>query len=254
MFKKIKDKVNERTRDLKFANAYSIAALKYNHEAFSDIKGCNKGKVVALCATGPSIADYKPIPDVFHVAVNRAVLFDKVRFEWLIVADWRGIDFVQDKVAEYDCVKFFAHQIGQYESQIPESFRMRCNARRYYTDSFLTHSGFKSRFVCDIDAMPIGNMANIALQAMQILLFSYPKEILLVGVDASNKGHFAEPQKLQKNDIMHMRELQKACTDIEKTLTKWTELKEFAKVFYPDVTIKSVNPVGLKGVFEDIYQ
>ena len=33
----------------------------------------------------------------------------------------------------------------------------------------------------------------------------------------------------------------------------YVRLKEFAEIYYPDVEIISVNPVGLKGLFADIY-
>ena len=34
----------------------------------------------------------------------------------------------------------------------------------------------------------------------------------------------------------------------------WLKLKKFAKTYYPDTEIISVNPVGLKGIFKDVYQ
>ena len=37
-------------------------------------------------------------------------------------------------------------------------------------------------------------------------------------------------------------------------LSKWKEIKEFADIYYPDTKIIVINPVGLKGVFTDIYQ
>lgn len=33
----------------------------------------------------------------------------------------------------------------------------------------------------------------------------------------------------------------------------WKEAKEFAGIYYPDAKLCTVNPVGLKGLFEDLY-
>jgi hypothetical protein len=34
----------------------------------------------------------------------------------------------------------------------------------------------------------------------------------------------------------------------------WKDLKKFAQIYYPDTEIISINPVGLKGLFTDVYQ
>lgn len=33
----------------------------------------------------------------------------------------------------------------------------------------------------------------------------------------------------------------------------WKEAKEFSQIYYPDVEVCSINPVGLKGIFKDLY-
>ena len=33
----------------------------------------------------------------------------------------------------------------------------------------------------------------------------------------------------------------------------WSQLKDFAACYYPDVEIISVNPVGLRGIFKDVW-
>jgi hypothetical protein len=137
--------------------------------------------------------------------------------------------------------------------QIPESFRIACDAGRYYTDSYMVEDGFASRFTCDIDKMAVGNMPNIALSAMQILLFTHPSKIYLVGCDAS-QGHFVQPDKLDANKIKEQEKDLKLAVSSDRVIQKWLELKAFAEVFYPDVEIISVNPVGLKGIFKDEYQ
>ena len=252
MFEKVRNTINRKIKDIEYTNMLSIAAAMYNKKAFEDLKCCNEGKAVALCGAGPSLSQYIPVPDAVHIALNRALLREDIKFDWFIGDDWAGIKFFQEKLLTYDCFKLLGHSVDDYEDQIPESFRIRSGARKYYTDIFLTGNGFDSKFVVDIDAMPIGNMPNIAVQAMQIVLFTHPSKIYLVGCDAS-AGHFTD-EGLNKKEAKKIDEISRPYLSSDGVIEKWNELKEFAQRVYPDVEIISINPVGLKGLFYDEYQ
>lgn len=249
----IKRKINSKLRERDYVNAISTAASMANKECFQEIKNCNKGKMVAVCGGGPTLQEYIQIPDTLHVALNRALLNQKIKYDWFIADDWAGIDFFKEELLRYDCKKFFGHQMGDYERQIPESFRIDCKAKRYYTDSYMVADGFESRFICDIDKMAVGNMPNIALSAMQIILFTNPKKIYLVGCDAS-QGHFIQTNNLDAKRIEEHEKDLKLAVSSDRVIQKWLELKCFADTFYPDTEIISINPVGLKGIFKDEYQ
>lgn len=254
MIKRIKENVRNKIQDLKYTNTISIAAALTNLETFGPIKNCNFGKEIAICGGGPTLNKYEPIDGVIHIALNRALLCEKINYEWFIADDWDGVYFFKDELEKYQCKKFFGHQLsGEYKRQIPESFRIKCNAKRYYTDSYMVMNGFESKLVCDIDKMAIGNMPNIAISAMQIALFTNPKRIYLVGCDASS-GHFVQPSNLDAKTIeMHEKDLKLAVSS-DRVIAKWAEVKEFAEAFYPDTEIVSINPVGLRGLFREIYQ
>ena len=160
---------------------------------------------------------------------------------------------MQDHLEKYNCIKFFGHQIGDYSREIPESFLRKCKAERYYTDSFMVENGYKSVPVCDINLMPIGNMPNIALSALQIVLFTHPKRIYLVGCDASTNGHYTEKGISDKQKEEHKKDLEIAVSG-NKVIECWLDLKKFINCYYPDIDIISINPVGLKGIFKDCYQ
>lgn len=243
---------NERKQN--YISAVNIAASICNRECFHSIKNCNEGKEVVLCGAGPTLRKYTPIPSAFHVALNRALLYQNVKYDWFIADDWVGINFFQEELIKYECKKFFGrHFAGDLEREIPESFRRACKAERFYTDSYLVGNGFASQFVCDIDAMAIGNMPNMALAAMQIVLFSNPSKIYLVGCDSS-EGHFIQPPSLDDERVRKHEEDLKNVISSDRAIQKWYELKRFADCYYPDVEIVSINPVGLKGIFRDEYQ
>lgn len=253
MINKIKRKISKKIEQMNYISAINVAASMCNHETFSEIKNINNGKSVALCGGGPTLKQYKPIEKCLHIALNRSLLNTNIPYEWFIADDWDGIDFIQKELIEFQGRKFFGHQIGAYDRQIPESFRIKCNANRYYTDSYLVGSGYNSRLVCDIDKMAIGNMPNIAMSAMQIALYTNPAKLYLVGCDAS-QGHFVQPKELTAERIArHEKDLKMAVSG-DKVIEMWKEIKSFAAAFYPDTRIISINPVGLKGIFEDEYQ
>lgn len=255
MLNYLKNKYRDTIYDIKTIGAMHVAASMCNRETFEPIKCINEGRDIAICGAGPSLEKYRPLDGVMHIALNRALLNEKIYFEWFIADDWDGVDFFKEELLDYKCKKFFGHQLGSADvyRQIPESFRIKCNASRYYTNSYMKVDVWKAGFVCDIDKMAIANMPNIALSAMQIALFTHPRRIYLVGCDAS-AGHFVQPKNINEERIAAQEKDLKIAVSSEKVIAKWRELKEFANIFYPDVEIISINPVGLRGIFKDIYQ
>lgn len=254
MMLKLKQKILNKIDEMKLVGAMHVAASKCNEETFGSIKCINEGKDIVICGAGPTLQKYKPIEGVLHIALNRALLEKKVKFDWFIANDWDGVYFLKDELMNYDCEKFFGHQInGDLHRQIPESFRIACGAYRYYTDSYMKVDIWKTKFICDIDKMAISNMPNVALCAMQIALFTNPRRIYLVGCDAS-AGHFVQPKELGVKKMAQQDKDSKMAVSSDRVIEKWKELKEFADAFYPDTEIVSINPVGLKGIFKDEYQ
>lgn len=238
--------------NVKYSASLGIAAYECNKEAFSELKGCCRGKEIVICGAGPTLSQYKPIQGAVHIALNRALLYEKVHFDYFFADDWIGIKFMQEELIRYDCRKFFGFHFGSGDTVIPETFIERCNGKKYYTDSFAIPNGYRSRFACDIDKLPVANTPNMAMQIMQMAFFMRPDKIYLVGCDASSAGHFTTP-KLSEAEIARHDDDMRKCITFEKTKEKWYELKRFWEIHFPDIRIISINPVGLKGLFEDIY-
>lgn len=78
----------------------------------------------------------------------------------------------------------------------------------------------------------------MAFPAIQFALWTNPKTIYLVGCDCSS-GHY-DGSGSESN--------------LEYLIEPWKKLKKFRDIWYPLTKIVSVNPVGLKGIFEDLYQ
>lgn len=251
---RIKNKIIKYIEYERMITSISVAASICNRETFLPLKNICKGMEIAVCGAGPSLTYYQPIDGVTHLALNRALLCEKVKFDYFFANDWLGINFFKDKIVEYDCKKYLGFQ-GGIDSiyEIPESFRIEAGAMKYYTDTYISPNQISSKLVVDIDKRPISNTYNMGLQVMQVALYMNPSRIYLVGIDASSNGHFTKGGLSEKNEDKYHDYLRKYI-DIENVRDKWLELKQFRDTFYPETEIVSVNPIGLKGLFTDYYQ
>lgn len=230
-------------------------ASHYNSRAFSEFKGAFTGRDVVLLAAGPSVNDFKPIPDAIYIGMNRSFLYDKVQLDFLFAIDMLGIESFMDGFAEYcgnNCIKFIGDQNEGRGRDIPESYFLRLkNARKYKTDIFIDTGG---KIPVDIDVLPVWNSNSIAHQAMQFALFGNPRRIYLVGCDCSGvqSGHFIAGASDDKMVGSFSDEFWNQSKNA--LINGWLQIREFAAVYYPGTEIISVNPVGLRGIFTDLDQ
>lgn len=232
---------------LGFQRSLNIAFL--HQRTFSEFKYKFKGKTVVLVGAGPTLNYYEPIKDAIHIGVNRTFLYEKIKFDYLFAIDKMGLETQDNSYTDLflnyqgnNCIKFIGDQNCGAELQIPEG-KLNPSIKRYKT----TANFIPSRFVLDIESEPLGNFASVAFQAMQFILYGNPDKIYLVGMDTnvSIAGHFIGNKANLSNNQLFDSTL--------KCINIWKELKEFKNIHYPDTKIISVNPVGLKGIFNDTY-
>lgn len=90
----------------------------------------------------------------------------------------------------------------------------------------------------DICKHELTDFYSIYSAALQFAFFTYPKRIYLAGCDCAHTGHFYD--KGAPFIFWGMK-------------VGYARMKMFAKVHYPDTEIVSINPVGLRGLFSDVY-
>lgn len=232
-----------------FFMAKTLVMNQVHRETFGEYKNKYNGKEVVVVATGPSLNNYKPIPNAIHVGINKAFLQDIVPLDYYFAFDYHGIiDFIEQITDEKykDVKKFYGicfetladcREKDQRDHVIPESLAIRHNAKRFYTYSYRNAHYFKTMFHHEIDKSWLTD-ASVAIVAAQFALFTNPKRIYLVGCDCSDR--YFEGTKAPK--------------PMGFLVKHWKDFKDFASLYYPETEIVSVNPVGLKGVFTDLYQ
>lgn len=216
-----------------------------HQETFGPYKNKHFGEDVAIIATGPSLNKYKPLDNVINIGMNKAFFADNINLSYYFSFDHIANKDYIEKIAEYkDITKFYGQLQPSYfclkeikagKGIMPESIILKHNAKKFYIYGKwpLTPLFIKP----DIDKTWLVDGGSVVFSAMQFALFTNPKRIYLVGCDCSS-GYFDG----------------KTGADASHLVKSWKELKKFAEIYYPDTEIISVNPVGLKGMFKDLYQ
>jgi len=245
-----------------FIRDIKLEASILHPKTFGYFKDRYKGKKFVIVATGPTVKDYIPIKDAVHIGINRAFLLDNTKFDMLLCSDYRGIESIAEEFARYEensCIKFLDISSAR-EASIPSDYLNRIKHLRSYVK--LGYPAIKDlKIYKEIDKYPLWGGSTSAIQAMQIALWTNPKQIYLVGCDCSVGVKYEKPQYFTeiKRDKAADRKTEnekfaKDYGDYEDMLIfAWKRMKFFAEEHYPETEIISINPVGLKGLFKDEY-
>ncbi len=207
-------------------------------KVFPKYKNIYDGKTISIIAPGPSLKHFKIMDNVIYIGVNKAFKFGDIKFDYLFAQDYESTKGYLSDFMESNCHKFLgASHIDN--ASIPEYFyKYPC------TDKYYTIYPYRDIQV-DISQCPLADYGSVTFAAMNFALYTHPQTIYLVGCDCSSNGYW-DGSIQQANETI----LNKA---VAYNKTGWSEVQKFIKVHYPDVEIISVNPVGLRGMFKDVY-
>lgn len=213
--------------------------LRDAHKAsFAEFKACNRGKTVAVVGTGPSLNYYTQIKGIPHIGVNGSFLKENITLDYYFLRHY--IPEWCEKLKHYSFIKFFtAVRNSRSSDKIPEYIIEENGGRIFFNTQDMPGTKINS----NIEYYPLMAGHSIIFPALHFALYTRPKRVLLVGCDCSLDGHFDGTEN--------------GCVSDQTMVPLWIggyrELKRFAAVHYPDTEFISVNPVGLKGLFRDVY-
>lgn len=230
-------------------NQFNLSTAKMHEKTFAPFKNKFAGKEVAIIACGPSLNNYTPLPNTINIGVNRSYKHPNLKIDYLFLQDassWSREEMQSINSYNQDaCIKFYGIACERLHNDFPawivsESDALEANALRYRTSNAELVIGIEPTLPLDISTQPLAEFNSVVFSAIQFALWTNPKRIYLVGCDCSTNGHFYETTIPNTIDPLVKRGYQ--------------SLKKFAAAFYPDTEIISINPVGLKGLFKDVYQ
>lgn len=214
-------------------------------KTFAGYEGIFEGKEVVVMAAGPSLAKYtrdKRITEAIHIGVNKLASFD-IDLDYYFMADWTAIqnyqieeDLIKNPAKKFFGLGILSDECGTTSFATPLDFMQSCDASPYFAMNYMSHQIIQK----DISRHPLFGWGSIIIPAFHFALYGNPKRIYLVGCDCSSAGHF-DSQKWSMCDVATQR-----------LIEEWRRMSLFAKYYYPNTEIVSINPVGLRGMFKDI--
>ena len=229
---------NETKVAIMVANVHQKLFLKYD--------AINLNRDLVIIATGPSLKYYTAIDNAVHVGVNRAVQAKNVHLDYLFLLDYKAIKSYINDIKGYHCTKFcgwhsnpdsVVYDEKKNEScHIPKSIVKELDANVFYVNTFDSH-------ICDdISSSPLIDYGSTTFPALHFSIYTCPKRIFLVGCDCTFQGYWDGKEQLIKYKGL-----------MDKTIDGYKKVKNFVRDNYSDIEIISVNPVGLKGLYRDVY-
>lgn len=218
-------------------SAFAASIIAHIHsKTFPKYRNINVGKNVAVVACGPSMKWYKPLSDTIHIGVNRSYQNEKIKFNYLFALDFGLGEKILDDITNYPANIFLGALLKKHpDSKIPIKYEYADNVNLYVSDS--------PRNLCYpyIEYCGLMDFGSVVFSAAQFALYTNPQRIYLVGCDCTGSGYFnGTKQNYKKPTWLDWPE-------------GWEKFKTYQKTYYPDTEIISINPVGLKGMFKDVY-
>lgn len=216
-------------------------AKAYHSETFKGYKNKYLGKNIVIVASGPSAnsVDYSKLPqDAIYIGVNKSFLNKNVKLDYLFVQDLHMDQEMIDSYKGNNCQKFYAllpyrHLYNWNLRPITEDNLIKAGAKR-----FVLEENINGRIALNIEVEPFGDFKSTVFSIMQFALYTHPKRIYLLGCDCSLNGYCYGDYQVY--------------LDCDTIVSNWAKFKHFAKTYYPDTEIISVNPVGLKEMFKEL--
>ena len=208
--------------------------------SFAEFRDCHRGRDVVVVACGPSMKYYSQIENAPHIGVNAAFKNPNITLDYYFTTDYEHKNPWFEELEQYDFIKFFGqYPAGEFRDrfQVPERLIEANHGRRYF-------QGAPSEDIhLDIEYYPLMGFYSVVFQAIHFALYTRPDRLFLVGCDCTADGYFdGTKQTIGTSDF-----------GVPSWLRGYRKLKDFAAQFYPELEIVSVNPVGLKGLFRDVY-
>ena len=219
-----------------------------NTQTFSKYRNAFRGKKIVLVASGPTSKYYTPIKDAIHIGVNFAWKNDKISLDYLFIQDAhdreRAKQFTKnvfDKIKHEIFIGKFTNSLDSNWIVFSEEYSSLSNNIYRY---MLSKNSVGQPIFQDICQYSLVNFRSITFPALHFALFTHPAEIYLVGCDTtSGNGHFYDNADDSKKQSLSTK----------YTKVGYARMKMFANQYYPDTKIISINPVGLRGLFSDVY-
>jgi len=223
----------------------ALEVSKLHTKTFPPFEYCHANDNIAIIGCGPSIKYYNNELKTINIALNDAVFYNNYKFDYLFNWD-TGVTIHRpnwnEEVNSIKCKKFYGHCLNQNVLSPIKTPTDKVNQiYHFYYSSRWNWPAFEfgKEIHQDISTYPLADFGSVSFGALHFALWTYPKKIFLIGLDTTSKGRIIDEDN--------------AWYPVERMMNGYVKFKDFITSHYPNVEIISINPVGLKGLFRDVY-
>ena len=225
-----------------YAAISAMQAAQTHPLLFSKYKHCFSDRDIVICGCGPTLLFYTPDKSRIHIGVNRAFEDERIEFDFLFAQD--QFPEGMDKINNYrpgNCTKMYGWFCNERAREIQKNIRRILPSSFYQGHAlrYILEDLIKGHWAVNIDLEPFGDFQGTVFSALQFACYTFPKRIFLVGFDCSS-GHFVGSSSKNTGGFAYQ-------------MDSWKQFKSFSQLTYPEIGIISINPVGLRGLFHDVY-
>lgn len=230
-------KIDFLSEEIFFLNKMNSYHSKFNSFLHKDINS------IVIVGCGPTALNHKSlIKDSFYIAINGAIKYDWIKFSAVFIEEHKGKKLTEKVLNYKNCYKFFGKKIPPLNHVRQTELSEADFIPNYVYSSPDVYIYFLKKYsydywADDIVNEPISYKNASTFSALQFACFLHPKKIYIVGCDCTLPSeNNAEIFGNSVTNICH-----------------WLSFADFIKRKYPDIEVTSINPVELKGVFNDVY-
>ncbi len=226
----------------------AIEVCSLHQKVFPKYRNINIGKDIVVVGAGPTLNFYNGMENCIHIGVNKVFKYNKIDLDYSFLLDYNvGCSYIKElnKYRQGKCCKFYGQLLENYHPySIPEIEAVESSAERYYVNE--SNYNMAEEFLYDISTQPLPCFFSVIFQALSFALWTNPKRIYLVGCDSDFSGHYDDTPMASDHPEWQRQHR-------NRNMDGWNKFQKFTRAYYPNTEIISINPIGLKGRFKDIY-
>lgn len=220
----------------------ALYCSRLHAQVFPGLRGSLSGQNVALLGGGPTLRQAPPLDGCLIATCNSSHGFVKGRSDFYFAIDHQEVN--RAVIAEAlrtlppECRIYLGCYLSPYVTlnmQLPRP--LRCDPR---VTSYCSDAGIQPR--PELELFPVYQCGTITHNMLHILLYAGAAVIYLLGCDVQPSGYFDDRVNPRQQEM-----------PVEALRSGYAQLRALQQQHFPHTRIISVNPLGLRGLFEDAY-
>lgn len=222
-------------------HAHVVASI--HSRVFPPLRNALCGRQLALAGSGPSLLQAPAMDGCLTAACNQSyTFFGASGPDYYFATDYRARGYIENalRTLPADCGIFLGYNVSYAANPTLEIPLILGEDPR--VSNFCDYYSLAPRM--ELELYPVFHCYTVLHSMLHIALYMNPDVIYLLGCDSVPNGYFdGRDATAQKSGAMHVNEIKYG----------YVQLRNLQRHQRSRTRIVSVNPIGLRGFFEDVY-